>query len=118
MRLPIVKEKPHQHNHLNFGKINITPYDLNASATDHLRLEGNFSINATQSSGGFGDGLVDGTARNITGSAGIADLPHLTMVGDELGNRTLYIYADIPNDKGLTPGLTYNASRAWELWVE
>ncbi|MBI2141148.1 hypothetical protein HYU16_01870 [Candidatus Woesearchaeota archaeon] len=107
----------------DFTQINVTPYDLNASLTDFFKLGGgNFSINATQSSSsGFGDSMVNATPMNVTDSNGplSATLPHKTTnEGDRLGNRTLYIYIDVPSNKGLSSGVTYNSSRAWEVWTE
>ncbi|MBI2550475.1 hypothetical protein HYV83_04830 [Candidatus Woesearchaeota archaeon] len=108
----------------DFTILNVTPFNLNASLTDIFALNGNFSINATASTtGGFGDNLQNATPRNITDSALLsnvsATLPHKITGGaaDNLGNRTLYIYVDVPSDKGLSSGVTYNSSRAWELFA-
>ncbi|MBI2141150.1 hypothetical protein HYU16_01880 [Candidatus Woesearchaeota archaeon] len=106
----------------DFTQINVTPYDLNASLTDLFRLNGNFSINATQStSSGFGSNLQNGTPNNFTDSSETsATLPHkiTSGEGDNLGNRTVYIYIDVPQNKGLSTGVTYNISAAWEIWAE
>ncbi len=105
----------------DFTILNVTPFNLNASLTDIFALEGNFSINATSSTGvGFGSALFNATPRNITGSDELsAPLPHKITAGeaDKLSNRTLYIYIDIPLNKGLSSGVTYNNSRPWELFA-
>jgi hypothetical protein len=104
----------------DFTLLNVTPYDLNASLTDFFKLGGNFSINATQSASGFGDGLLNATPRNFTASnnQNAATLPHkITSEADTVSNRTLYIYIDVPTNKGLSTGVTYNASRAWEMFA-
>lgn len=65
--------------------------------------------------------MVNATPMNVTDSNGplSATLPHKTTnEGDRLGNRTLYIYIDVPSNKGLSSGVTYNSSRAWEVWTE
>ena len=68
---------------------------------------------------GFGDNLQNATPRNFTESNNqiSATLPHKITSGeaDNLGNRTLYIYIDVPF--GLSTGVTYNSSRAWELFA-
>jgi hypothetical protein len=104
----------------DFTLINVTPFDLNASLTDFFKLEGNFTINATKSAAGFGDAILNGTPRNFTESNNqiSAVLPHkITGDADNLGNRTLYIYVNVPLSKGLSTGVTYNISRAWELFA-
>lgn len=39
----------------------------------------------------------------------------MTAEGDNKANRTLYIYLDIPINKGLSTGVTYNTSPSY-LW--
>jgi hypothetical protein len=116
----------------NFTKLNLTPYDLNASVTDFFKLGGettrgtaNFSFNTTSSGSGFGIGLLNATPINISknygsGNTGLA--VHLSPASGqntdiEYANRTFYIYIDIPNDKGLSSGVTYNTSPAlpWQI---
>lgn len=108
----------------DFTLINLTPTDLNASLTDIFKLGYNFSINATASTGiGFGVNLTNGTPTNFSdsllGGQLSATLPHKITSGeaDNKANRTLYIYIDVPNDKGLSTGVTYNtsASYPWQL---
>ncbi len=113
----------------DFTLINVTPYDLNASLTDFFKLGYNFSINATQSTPGWGTNLTNATPANFTatgdglGGEISAILSHKTSLitgqgsteGDTRANRTLYIYIDVPNNKGLSTGVTYNASAAWEM---
>ncbi len=106
----------------DFTILNVTPFNLNASITDIFALNGNFSINATPSTSlGFGDNIQNATPRNFTESSNqiSATLPHKITSGeaDNLGNRTLYIYIDIPLNKGLSTGVTYNSSLAWELFA-
>ncbi len=116
----------------DFTLINVTPTDLNASLTDIFKLEYNFSINATASTGiGFGVNLTNGTPTNFSdsllGGQLSATLPHKTSLisgqgsteGDTKANRTLYIYIDVPNNKGLSSGVTYNTSSSypWQLIV-
>ena len=111
----------------DFTLLNVTPYDLNASLTNFFRLGAsassyNFSINATSStSSGFGDGLLNNTPRNFTVSDNqvSATLPHkiTNAESDFKANRTLYIYVDVPSNQGLSTGVTYNSSRAWELFM-
>ncbi len=104
----------------DFTILNVTPFDLNASLTDFFKLGGNFSVNATASTGiGFGTGLVNNTPVNFSDSTGVsATLQHkVTSEADTKGNRTLYIYVDVPNSKGLSSGVTYNVSSAWQLFV-
>ena len=107
----------------DFTLINLTPTDLNASLTDIFRLTMNFSINATASTGvGFGTNLTNGTPTNFSdsllGGQVSATLPH-KITGAEAdfkGNRTLYIYIDVPS-VGLSTGVTYNTSSSypWQL---
>ena len=102
----------------DFTLINVTPFDLNASLTDFFKLGGNFSVNATASTAsGFGTGLVNATPVNFSDSTDVsATMPHhITSESDTKGNRTLYIYIDVPSNKGLSTGVTYNASGAWQL---
>ncbi len=114
----------------DFTLINLTPTDLNASLTDIFKLEYNFSINATASTGiGFGVNLTNGTPTNFSdsllGGQLSATLPHKTSLisgqgsteGDTKANRTLYIYIDIPQNKGLSTGVTYNASPSYPWQV-
>jgi hypothetical protein len=106
----------------DFTLLNVTPFDLNATVTDFFRLNGNFSINATKSLGGYGDNLMNGTPRNFTASQNqlSATMPHkIVNESDTLGNRTLYIYVDIPLNKGLSTGVTYNSSPSmpWQLFA-
>jgi hypothetical protein len=104
----------------DFSMLNVTPFDLNASLTDFFKLEGNFTVNATQSAGGYGDAISNATPRNFTASDKqvSATLPHkISSESDLFGNRTLYIYIDVPTNKGLSTGVVYNASRPWELFA-
>ncbi|MFH1181907.1 MAG: hypothetical protein V1702_03030 [Candidatus Woesearchaeota archaeon] len=105
----------------DFTVLNVTPFDLNASLTDFFKLEGNFSINATQSATGLGDALFNNTPRNFTVSNNqiSATLPHkiTSAEADKLSNRTMYIYIDVPLNKGLSSGVTYNSSSAWQLFA-
>jgi len=111
-----------------FTKLNLTPYALNASLTDFYMLGGetdtnsrgtaNFSFNTTTSTSGWGVGLVNATGINITetydsNNEGISI--HLSPAEGHdtditFANRTLYIYIDLPNNKGLSSGVTYNSS--------
>ena len=107
------------------------PETVRDCLTDIFALEGNFSINSTTSTStgpaegsGLGRAILNGTPTNFTDISSSATnisatLPHKTTSGesDNLGNRTLYIYIDIPVNKGLSTGVTYNVSRAWELFA-
>ncbi len=107
----------------DFSFLNVTPFDLNTSLTDIFALEGNFSINSTSSTGvGFGKALFNATPTNFTGLGDQnqnTTLPHkiTNAEADKFSNRTLYIYIDVPSDKGLTSSVTYNASRPWQLFA-
>jgi len=112
----------------NFTKLNLTPFSLNASLTDIFMLGGetdtdsrgtaNFSFNTSTSGSGWGVGLVNATPINISenydsNNEGLSI--HLSPAEGHdtditFANRTLYIYIDIPNDKGLSSGVTYNSS--------
>jgi len=120
---------------VNFTGLNLTPYALNASITDFLMLGGettetrgsaNFSFNTSSSSLGFGIGLINATPINISnlyiadGTGVTSTLPHAPFTDATditFANRTFYIYIDLPNDKGLSSGVTYNTSPAlpWEI---
>ena len=70
---------------------------------------------------GFGDNLQNATSINFSDSSypNSATLPHKITngEGDNLGNGTLYIYIDIPINKGLSSGVTYNATSSWQLFA-
>jgi hypothetical protein len=104
----------------DFNQINVTPYDLNASVLDFFRLFQNFSINGTPSTNvGNGQNISSGVPIAFNESSGLgATMPHhISGDSDFKGNRSVYIYIDIPINRGLTAGATYNASPAspWQL---
>jgi len=103
----------------NFTEINITGFDLNASLTDFFFLNGNFSINATQSGPGFGINLANWSGVNLSSehreNLSITLGPANITGGDN--NDTIFIYIDIPSDAGLSSGVTYNSSYTWDVWA-
>lgn len=103
----------------DFSVVNVTPYNLNASITDIFVLSGNFSLNGTLSGSGFGVNLANASGVNISeeGNSNLSIQLNKSNADGSGGHHASYIYIDIPNDKGLSSGVTYNSSYAWDVWA-